>query len=181
MTIAINGNGTVTGVSVGGLPDGIVDTDMLAAGAVTAVKSAERKVLNIERMFTDSSHSTSSTSFTNTNLVDSITPSASGSYVFGTAQCMILYTAPNNGEAQWRVTRHISGGSQTALGGFWSGIAHSGGANTNQSYVPMTFTWCDHPNTTSAVEYRIQSLTSSASSSVYTYRDQHMTLWEVVI
>jgi hypothetical protein len=38
MTIAINGSGTITGVSVGGLPDGIVDTDMLAADAVTAAK-----------------------------------------------------------------------------------------------------------------------------------------------
>ena len=37
MPIAINGSGTVTGVSVGGLPDGIVDTDMLAAAAVTAL------------------------------------------------------------------------------------------------------------------------------------------------
>ena len=32
MTITINGNGTVTGISVGGLPDGIVDQDMLASG-----------------------------------------------------------------------------------------------------------------------------------------------------
>ena len=38
MTITINGNGTVTGVSVGGLPDGIVDTDMLAANAVVTGK-----------------------------------------------------------------------------------------------------------------------------------------------
>ena len=39
MAIAINGNGTITGISVGGLPDGIVDTDMLAANAVTAAKA----------------------------------------------------------------------------------------------------------------------------------------------
>ena len=39
MTITINGNGTVTGIAVGGLPDGIVDTDMLAAGAVTKAKA----------------------------------------------------------------------------------------------------------------------------------------------
>ena len=38
MPIAINGSGTVTGISVGGLPDGIVDTDMIAANAVTAPK-----------------------------------------------------------------------------------------------------------------------------------------------
>ena len=40
MPIAINGSGTVTGVSVGGLPDGIVDTDMLAASAVTDAKTS---------------------------------------------------------------------------------------------------------------------------------------------
>ena len=38
MAITINGTGTLTGVSVGGLPDGIVDTDMLAANAVTDAK-----------------------------------------------------------------------------------------------------------------------------------------------
>ena len=38
MPISLNGNGTITGVSVGGLPDGIVDTDMLAADAVTDAK-----------------------------------------------------------------------------------------------------------------------------------------------
>ena len=40
MPIAINGSGTLTGISVGGLPDGIVDADMLAANAVTAGKLA---------------------------------------------------------------------------------------------------------------------------------------------
>ena len=38
MAITINGSGTVTGISVGGLPDAIVDTDMLAADAVTSAK-----------------------------------------------------------------------------------------------------------------------------------------------
>lgn len=37
MPITINGSGTITGISVGGLPDGIVDADMLAAGAVVQV------------------------------------------------------------------------------------------------------------------------------------------------
>jgi len=38
MAITINGSGTITGVSTGGLPDGIVDTDMLATDAVSAAK-----------------------------------------------------------------------------------------------------------------------------------------------
>jgi len=33
MAIVIDGDGTVTGISVGGLPDGIVDADMIATAA----------------------------------------------------------------------------------------------------------------------------------------------------
>ena len=47
MPIAINGSGTITGVSVGGLPDGIVDTDMIAASAVTAPKRGPGAVLQV--------------------------------------------------------------------------------------------------------------------------------------
>ncbi|MCK5920961.1 MAG: hypothetical protein KAG66_08465, partial [Methylococcales bacterium] len=38
MAVTINGSGTITGVSTGGLPDGIVDADMLATSAVTSAK-----------------------------------------------------------------------------------------------------------------------------------------------
>ena len=40
MAIAINGSGTMTGISVGGLPDGIVDDGTLADDAVTLAKMA---------------------------------------------------------------------------------------------------------------------------------------------
>ncbi len=40
MAIQINGDGTITGINVGGLPNGIVDTDMLAANAVSSAKLA---------------------------------------------------------------------------------------------------------------------------------------------
>ena len=46
MTITINGDGTIGGVSVGGLPDGIVDADMLAANAVTTAKISDSQVTN---------------------------------------------------------------------------------------------------------------------------------------
>ena len=49
MPIAINGSGTVTGISVGGLPDGIVDADMLAANAVTSVKIADDAVTDAKQ------------------------------------------------------------------------------------------------------------------------------------
>ena len=39
MAIQINGDGTITGINVGGLPNGIVDTDMIANNAVTPALS----------------------------------------------------------------------------------------------------------------------------------------------
>ena len=44
MPVTINGSGTITGISVGGLPDGIVDTDMLANNAVATGKIADNAV-----------------------------------------------------------------------------------------------------------------------------------------
>ena len=38
MAIAINGSGTITGISAGGLPDGVITTDDIAANAVTYAK-----------------------------------------------------------------------------------------------------------------------------------------------
>ena len=40
MPVVIKGSGTVEGISVGGLPDGIVDTDMIATNAVVTAKIA---------------------------------------------------------------------------------------------------------------------------------------------
>ena len=34
MSIVINGSGTVTGLAVGGLPDGTVDSDTIATGTI---------------------------------------------------------------------------------------------------------------------------------------------------
>ena len=49
MAVTINSNGTITGIAVGGLPDGVVDTDTLAADAVTAAKVAD-DVVNSEHL-----------------------------------------------------------------------------------------------------------------------------------
>ena len=40
MPVTINGDGSITGLSVGGLPDGSVDADTLASNAVTSTKLA---------------------------------------------------------------------------------------------------------------------------------------------
>ena len=44
MPVTINGDGSITGLSVGGLPDGSVDADTLASNAVTTAKIANSSV-----------------------------------------------------------------------------------------------------------------------------------------
>ena len=39
MPVTINGDGSITGLAVGGLPDGTVDADTLATNAVTSAIS----------------------------------------------------------------------------------------------------------------------------------------------
>ena len=84
MAIVINGSGTVTGVSVGGLPDGIVDTDMLADNAVTKGKANQadfgkvgQVVLGVtaSEFITSASH----TSWQDCGLTATITPQAASS------------------------------------------------------------------------------------------------------
>ena len=48
MSIVINGSGTVTGISAGGLPDGSVDADTLAANSVTAAKIVDGTIVDAE-------------------------------------------------------------------------------------------------------------------------------------
>ena len=48
MPVTINGDGSIAGVSVGGLPDGTVDADTLAANAVTSAKVASAAITSTE-------------------------------------------------------------------------------------------------------------------------------------
>ena len=70
MAITINGStNTLTGVAVGGLPDGIVDTDMLAALAVTEPKaSGSVKGITMVDQWRLTSHMTLTTSLATVSL-----------------------------------------------------------------------------------------------------------------
>ena len=48
MPITINGSGTVTGISAGGLPDGVITTDDIAADAVTSAKIASGAIVDAD-------------------------------------------------------------------------------------------------------------------------------------
>lgn len=90
MPIQINGNGTITGISVGGLPNGIVDTDMIAASAVTPAKSTivSSKILQYKvHNMVDQEQITGTTPTQIPNFAVTITPTASTSTMIVKASC----------------------------------------------------------------------------------------------
>ena len=84
MAITINGNGTITGINVGGLPDGIVDTDMIASNAVTPAKSTiSGGVVQTQQLqlSSPSAISSNNTTYVDTGLTDTITPTSASNKI----------------------------------------------------------------------------------------------------
>ena len=91
MAIVINGSGTVTGLAVGGLPDGTVDAGTLATNSVTAAKLEVSaitgadlpagSVLQVVQGSSTTSTTTSSSSYVASGLSANITPSSTSSKI----------------------------------------------------------------------------------------------------
>ena len=160
MAIAINGStNVITGVAVGGLPDGIVDADMLAANAVTSGKLASGvggKILQVKQTFKNDTASTSSGSFSDiSGLTVSITPSATSSKILYSGH---LYLGFSGAEGNFRLTRTV-GGSATEIGNSSVVDDDADGAfaiGGGSQYTPATFSFLDSPNTTSTITYGIK-------------------------
>ena len=89
MPIVLNGSGTVTGISVGGLPDGIVDGDTLASGV-------GGKVLQSVTASTTTQVETTSTTYTDTGLTAPITISASSKVLVLVSQDYEIKRGPHD-------------------------------------------------------------------------------------
>lgn len=94
MPITINGNGTIGGITAGGLPDGTVDADMLAANAVTNSKIlngtverdkletlAKGSILQVKQDVKTDRSSVTGYNWTDTGLSISITPTSTTSNI----------------------------------------------------------------------------------------------------
>ena len=89
MPITLNGSGTVSGLSVGGLPDGSIASADLATGV-------GGKILQFQRVKYDSYASTTSSSYIDSGLTCNITPISASSKIIivGRIQlCKTSYTA----------------------------------------------------------------------------------------
>ena len=166
MPITINGSGTVTGISVGGLPDGIVDTDMLANGAVTAVKKGAGSVLQVVSMTHDTHINKANTTYEDiTGYTLDITPTAANNKIL--IQAALCISKTNNhsflGEFQ-RDGTTLPGGDpdqSNFTGNVWWNVRSSDYASPIFTYVYLDTvpgSW-----SSGAITYKGRGMTTHAS------------------
>jgi hypothetical protein len=110
MAIQINGNGTITGISVGGLPAGSVTSATLATGAVSASMPTGSVVQTVYASTPDSPYYSSSNSWTN-YLSASITPTSSSNKIL--IYHVVTYGGDDNSYGAGRIYRSGSGTTNT--------------------------------------------------------------------
>ena len=154
MAITINGSGTISGISAGGLPDGVITADDLAAGV-------GGKVLQVVNGTHSAGTSTTSTSFVDTGLSASITPSSTSSKI-----AVVIFQPMFVGQADqttaWYFVQLLR--NSTFLTKQHNQFASSG---TGQFTLPSHISFLDSPGTTSSVTYKTQCMTYNGSNAIY--------------
>ncbi len=141
MSITINGAGTITGVSVGGLPDGIVDTDMIANDAVTDAKQDLSGVAKAWIVYDGAGTNQIMSSFN----VTSVTDNGTGDYTFNfttafaNANYVVLGVPFANGTSPAKKTTPLDQISSTTTSACRVTIAGYGISNG----APSNFELCD--------------------------------------
>ena len=156
MPVTINGDGSITGLSVGGLPNGTVDADTLASNAVTSAKLPAGSIVKYQ--FTTSSQQTNLTStgqwdtFPGTTV--DFTPTFSNSQLDITWSFALEGNQNVNGIG-FRIYR------QSPIGGTDTKIAESNqhshwGTGNWTGPGDIVLNWNDSPGVTTPVRYFVQ-------------------------
>ena len=165
MAIQINGNGTITGISAGGLPAGSVTSATLAA-------NAGGKILQVKQALKTDVQAITSTSFTDiSGLSLDITPSSSSNKI------LVSYTVTVGHDTQTQNTiqlvRQVSS-SDTVIHPVaynqGTSIQFFGGSNAGWDRGVMSYQILDTPSTTSVVNYRLRTYIYSSSYNQYINR-----------
>jgi len=88
MPIAINGAGTITGISAGGLPDSCITTDDIAANAVTAAKLGADQASGLAKAWVNF-NGTGTVAIRASFNVSSITDNGTGDYTINFTTAMV--------------------------------------------------------------------------------------------
>ena len=189
MAIVINGSGTVTGISVGGLPDGIVDAGTLATNSVdsaelidgsidTAHIAADQitsailpagSVLQVVSAIKTTETRTTSTSFVNSGLEATITPTATTSKIFIITYASTVSQETSTFNSAVGASFNISRDTTELLGsaGDMQHLNVGTGAAIQVNLATLgSMSFLDSPSTTSATTYRLRMKAASANDTI---------------
>ena len=158
MALVLNGSAnTIGGLAVGGLPDGIVDTDMIAAGAVTGAKKGAGSILQVLQAHkSDHQSNDSGDEVDITGLSVAITPSSSSNKIL--VQYDVQWGVSGSNNNVYGAILCYRDSTQIDLGDA-VGSCHrvSGMDNPSSNYLVRRVgsMILDSPNTTSSVTYKM--------------------------
>ena len=160
MPISLNGNGTITGISAGGLPDGCITADDLASGA-------GGKLLQVVQTVKSDSFTSSSNDADVTGLSVNITPTSSTSKILVMAQvtcmasnvtCGIKLNGTANGDLL--LPTNSDAGSRIKMSG------NQAYEDRNDQNKIQTLIFLDSPSTTNQQTYKVKVVTQGATLKV---------------
>ena len=177
MPVTINGDGSITGLSVGGLGSGVVNTATLADGAATGIKLGSGSVIQKVQNLTYTRAAINSVTFVATAHSVTITPTLASSKILLNFSAMINTNA-NNARAFVDVYRSINGGTFTGIAPM--GSAGTTGASQSQGFldevrgdssriqVPFNIHYLDSPSYSvgNAIVYKLYMRTNDTSYTV---------------
>jgi len=168
MAVVINGSGTVTGLAVGGLPDGTVDAGTLATDSVTAAKLKDDAIAvgdlpagSVLQVVSTTKTDIYSVSLGNgsesgdvTGLTRTITPSSTSSKI------LVRFTLTTaNSDTHSIHTTLYKDGSPLIRGdasGSRSRVSASAQNSHSEGTQQISFEYLDSPSTTSQITYSIR-------------------------
>ena len=163
MPIAINGNGTITGISVGGLPNGSVDRDTLAT-------TAKGSILQVQVGTNDAQTDSVTTSGTNayTIISQTITPVATSSKILVMAELYGDIDGNYNGMGLLllRDSTEIGLAAANSSVGRFNAVWQTG--NNADRVNLATIFYLDSPSSTSELTYYVKVQDGNGDGGTYT-------------
>ena len=164
MPVTINGDGSITGLSVGGLGSGVVNTATLANGAAVGSKLGAGSVIQaVSATYTTSVSNTTAT-FADTGLTASITISA-GSKVL--IMCVQHLDIQRSNTAARCAIKLLRGSTDIFAPANSKNVGFEGDYSSTQKvlFLPLHFSFLDTGASTGSNTYKIQGRVTSASDS----------------
>ena len=177
MPISIDGAGTITGISAGGLPDACVTAADLASGAARSNFGAGCILQVAQGVNTNVQNNLTSSTFADIpGITATITPTSTSSKIL---VMVSLYggATSNCGVRLMRGSTPIAVNTNSPSGSRKVGSAGDFYANVSNTGCTISITFLDSPATTSATTYKMQYFTTAGYSfclnSNYSDADQY--------